>query len=203
MNIQTLQTTAIDRYLRTVQAPIRMAAKLIGGENTRQGSALFIDRADATVRRAVGRLLNNDELQADANARLAAAEERERAIELRAAADRKNAQADSEFTDAQREAEHKRVETKERAERQQAQIEKTKSEQEQRIEREERQRKAVVADAKTQADEALEIAEKKKRLDQLNSEAEALAAKEAALDTNEEAHRLKQSAAATKARRKL
>src|SRR5687768_5524113 len=102
MNIQTMQKTAIDGYLRTVQAPIRMAAKLIGGEQTRQGSALFLDRTDASIRRAVGRLLNNDELQADATARLAAAEERERAIELRAAADRMNAQADREFTDAQR-----------------------------------------------------------------------------------------------------
>ena len=203
MNVQAMQTTAVDGYLRFVEAPIRIAAKLIGGEETQQGTTLVIDRMDATVRRSVGRLLNNEELQADAAARLVAAEERERATKLRAAASRVSTEADREFSDAKRDAERKRADAKARAEQQEAHIEQAKSERERRIEAEERERKAAVADTKAQADRALATKEKKDRLDHLNLEADALAQQEAALDRTEEAERLKQSAAKAKAARKI
>ena len=87
MEVRNVRRAAIDRWLQLARLPFDAVAHLLPSDHgSRNAAMLVIDRADASVRAAVGGLLHDDDLRADAFRRRAAADERERAIELRIAA---------------------------------------------------------------------------------------------------------------------
>lgn len=79
--IRKIQRAAVDTWLKASRMPLDRGAKLMGEE-----AEVAVDRADAEVRDAAGRLLFNDELREDARLRRAAAKERGEALRLRATA---------------------------------------------------------------------------------------------------------------------
>ena len=98
MDVLTIPRTAVDRSIRILRLPIDTTVGLLDrdGEKSRT-FVLAIDRADATVRRCTGRVLHDESLQRDADARGIAVEERQRALELRIEAELRRRRADAEL----------------------------------------------------------------------------------------------------------
>src|SRR4051794_18223415 len=198
MNLEKMQTVAVDQYLRVIETPVRMTAKLFGGQERAQIALLLIARADATVRRTVGRILHNDELEFDATRRMTAAQERERAMHLHAEAERRTAQADDDLAEARQEAEQTRQQVEARTAKQHEQIEQSKRQREQRAAEQEAERARAVREAKAASDKAIDTQAKRARLEQLDVEARALAGRGAAPTTARDAQRAGQAAQAGK-----
>src|SRR3954447_7438947 len=110
MDVRNLERTVIDQWLRAVRFPIDAGAHLVpnGDKGPRSGLLLAIDRADATIRGTLGRLLNDEELQDDARRRRVAADERARAIELRVPPQQRKAQAAGQRAERQASADQLR-----------------------------------------------------------------------------------------------
>ena len=203
MNVQTIPRNALDGYLRLLRLPANAVVRALGGRHGGTSAAeLVLDRADAAVRDAVGQVLNDSQLRDDARRRRAAADERERALKLRAEAERTSQQADATMADRQDAAEEKR-----RAAAKLEQQKKARAQQERAATSrklagaEERRQAAVRAEAK-RAEEAIEDRSRRSRLAQLDTEAVTLAEEEEALTARSEAQRLRRAAGETKAARK-
>ena len=190
MNVRTIQRNALDSYLKLVRLPIDAAVRFgigRGRSDSESGATpaeLAIDRADAGIRAFAGRLIGDDELVQDAQRRRIAADERERAVRLKA------------------EAEQRRQQATETAQRGRQQV----KEEEQRAKQEaaeaEQRRKAAARKTAAKTEKAIESEARQQRLEQLDREAKALDEQEKALATADEAQRLEEAAAATKAARK-
>lgn len=205
MNVQTIPRTALDGYLRVLRVPAKAVVKALAPRSRSGDSSaaeLVLDRAEAAVRDAVGRMLNDSELQADARRRRAAADERERALKLRATAQHKTEQADEQLGARQVAAEQRRQEARdrERTQKQRAQQERA-AKSRQLAQAEDRKRAAVRAQA-NQAEDAIEDQARHSRLEQLDAEARTLEEEEDALTARSEAQRLRRAAAETKTERK-
>jgi hypothetical protein len=191
-------TTAVDATLRVAKLPLDLALGALGQESAQ----VVLDRADATVRTVAGTALRDDELLADAGRRREAAEERGRALRLRAEAELRE-QRGEETAEQRREAaaaRRRRATQKARTERKRA---------EERREgvtteaaRAEQRRRAANDRAAAEAEDTIEARNRKTKLEQLDTEAEALGEREAALTARDEADRLAGAAAAAKAERK-
>src|SRR4051794_18789889 len=99
--------TAVDLYLTTVRRPIDLALGASGRGET-SPVVLVVDRVDATVRDLAGVALRDDGLRSDATRRRAAADERARALGLRAEAEAKTERADDQADERKRAAEQRR-----------------------------------------------------------------------------------------------
>jgi hypothetical protein len=172
MNLRSIPRTAVGGYIKVLRWPLDRA---LGGNGK-----LAADRAEAAARDVAGTALGDDVLQADASARRAAADRRERAQTLEAAASRKSTEA----------SERKRRADRERRERKQAAA------------RAEQQRKQAADKAAGRAEAAIDEQAKRERLEQLDREAAAQADREDALTARDEARRLAEATAAVKAERK-
>jgi hypothetical protein len=203
IEVRNVQRAAIDRWLRVARLPFDTVAQLLPGDRgPRNAAMLVIDRADASVRAAVGVLLHDDDLREDAFRRRAAADERERAAELRAAAEEKARVSDAELAQelegaarlreaAALEAEARAREVDEERARRQRQTRETAAAQER-----------VVDDAREEQLAAVEQKAKRERLNVLDEQADALDTEADALVATDEAQRLRDAARAAKATRK-
>ena len=100
MEVRNVRRATIDRWLRLARLPFDTVAHLLPSDHgSRNAAMLVIDRADASVRAAVGGILHDDDLRDDAFRRRTAADERERAIELRIEAEEKVRIADAELAE--------------------------------------------------------------------------------------------------------
>jgi colicin import membrane protein len=196
--------TLIDGWMRLAKWPVDRATGLLPGADhgPRAKATQLVDRTDAALREAVGTVLRDGELRADARRRRIAADERGRAAELRAKADAKRTAAEVREQEqreaaeerreqAQREAQAEATAVKQRRNQRQAQVEKSADAQEQ----------AVAASARKAKDAAASKA-KRQRLEVLEDRAEALDTESDALVASDEAERLREAAATTKAARK-
>jgi hypothetical protein len=171
-------------------------------QGSRDAAMLAIDRADATVRAAVGGILHDDDLRDDAFRRRAAADERERALELRGEAEEKQRIADAELAQELEGAARLREDADREGQERRRRVD------EERAEQLRRAREAAVAQehAVEQARaEELAIAEKqakRDRLEVLDEQADALDHEVDALTATDEAQRLRDAASAAKAARK-
>ncbi|HEX9969699.1 MAG TPA: hypothetical protein VGB03_06135, partial [Acidimicrobiales bacterium] len=167
MDVQTLQRKAVDGYLRTVRKPLDLALGLLpdggadGGAVTgvaaaRSSVELTLDRADAALREVAGRLMGDDELRADALRRRIAADERERALRLKAEAEVRSQEADAEFRRRQEEAEQRRLQAEQQAEQQRQRIEAERQEEKRRVAEQAARQKANVRKAAAKTETALE-----------------------------------------------
>ena len=115
MSLQTMSRTAVDRYLKLLRLPADAIAGVLRPRDSRVGETtaveLTLDRVEAAVREADGRVLHDTQLQDDARRRRAAADERQRALTLRGEAERESRQADEQLMarqDAADQAHHRR-----------------------------------------------------------------------------------------------
>lgn len=196
----SLSGTAVDGYLKVVKLPLESALGLLG-ENA-PAAKISLDRADATVRSLAALVLNDDVLQEDANRRRLAADERERALKLRAEAQNRSEAADEKLAEREAQAERQRQEAARRAESQREQAEKERQAKAKRASDAERKRKAATEKAARLEQDAIDDRAKRARLEQLDEKSEALDKKEDALTASDEAKRLREAASATKAARK-
>jgi hypothetical protein len=203
MEVRSLGRVAVDRWLRIARMPLDAATHLLPQDRgPRNVAMLAIDRVDANVRAAAANLLNDDALRDEAIRRRAAADERQRAITLRARADEATREADALLSENL----DKSAQLRQEAERQAARERQTLASETEQRERQVEQ--AAVAQARA-ADEALEerlaandVKSKRERLKVLDEQAAALDQQEDALTASDEAQRLAKAARNVKAARK-
>jgi hypothetical protein len=196
--------TTLDTWLRIARLPLDAASWLLpnGDHGPRTPATLFLDRMDATIRDTVGNLLGDDELREEASRRRVAADERERAIQLRAEAETKKQRADLRLADRQDTVEQQRVQAERTAEQQKQRIERERAQREQRARQTAAKQEQAAKEAEQQKLAAAESKAKKQRLKVLDTEAEALDTETDALTATDEAQRLRKAAGAAKAARK-
>ena len=203
MEARTVRRVAIDRWLRVVRLPFDTFAHLLPADRgPRNAAMLAIDRADATVRAAVGGIFHDDDLRDDAFRRRAAADERERALELRGEAEEKQRISDAELAKELEGAARLREAADREAQDRRRQVD------EERAEQQRKAREAAVAQERAVEQaraERLAVADKnakRERLDVLDEQAVALDREVDALTATDEAQRLRDAASAAKAARK-
>jgi NADH dehydrogenase [ubiquinone] 1 alpha subcomplex assembly factor 7 len=203
IEVRNVRRAAIDRWLRVARLPFDTVAHLLPSDRgPRNAAMLVIDRADASVRAAVAEFLRDDDLRADAFRRRAAVDERERAAELRIAAEEKKRVSDAELAheldgaarlreEAARDAEIRAREADEERSRRQRQARQTAAAQ-----------ARVVDDVAAEQLASVEKQAKRERLNVLDEQADALDTEADALVATDEAQRLRDAARAAKATRK-
>jgi hypothetical protein len=200
MTMRAMPRKAVDSWLWLTLLPLDAGAKIVNGRNPTLSTGL--DRADATFRSIVARMLRDEELQADADRRLAAADERARAFRLRVEAEQRAKDADEHFSQRLDRAEHERQRVEERAgSARQAADEGAEKQRREAAERESRKR-SVTSRAAAQKKQAAKERSDRARLDELEKETQALDRAREALHTEQKATRLADAAAAKKAARK-
>jgi hypothetical protein len=203
MSVRAARRTAIDYWLRAARLPLDAATHVLpAGRETRTNVVLGVDRADAAIRVTVGRLLDDDEIVADAHRRRIAAEERGRALVLRREADERQAAADSQLSRELEAAARLRDEGERNAQqrRDAADRERARREQHTRDQAEAQERAVDATHRKTRAAETK--AAKRARLELLEKQAAALDQEADALTARDEAQRLRDAAGSAKSARK-
>jgi hypothetical protein len=203
-NFANIRRSAIDGYLKAVRTPIDTGMKLVTrGDDERLAPAqLVVDRADAIVRKTVGRIIGDNELVSDGARREVAADERARALELKATAEVKSRQADEEFRRRREQAVQQEEQAERKAEQQRQQVEATRKEEERKAADEARRRKEASHKIEAAVEKTVMTKARDAKLDQLETEAEALQKEEDALSAAEKARRLKSAADSVKTVRK-
>ena len=98
MTLRTIPRVAIGGGLGLVRLPFDAALRFAGERGPAPVMRLMVDRADGTARGAFASLLGDDQLQDEASRKLAAADERARAIRLRKQANARTEQAAERVT---------------------------------------------------------------------------------------------------------
>jgi hypothetical protein len=203
MNIKQIPGSALAGYLDLVKRPIDAVARRTRRDDaTTSAAELVIDRLDASVRDAAGRVFGDEVLQDDARKRRLAAAERQRALELKVKAEQETAQADREFAQRQRAAEDRRRQAEQRAREEEQRIDQEKQAKERQVEKVTSQRKATSRKIASTVEGAVEDKADRDRLVQLATEADALREQEEALETQATAKQLASAAGKVKAARK-
>jgi hypothetical protein len=194
---------AFDRTLKMARMPFDAAAQLLLREQGRHDAAsLYIDRADAAVRCAVGSLIGDDGLREDAMSRRVAADERARALALRQEAADSQLAADEVLVQQLDETTRMREQAELEARRRLDDVEAERARREQRAEQAAAERKRAADQSRQEALEAVDRKAKRERLIVLDEEAAALDREAEALTANDEAERLRAAAATAKSDRK-
>jgi hypothetical protein len=204
MDVRNIERTVINQWLRAMRFPIDAGAHLVpnGDNGPRNGLLLAIDRADATIRGTLGRLLNDEELQDDARRRRVAADERARALELRVAAQQRKVEADGKLAERQDGAEQLREQAARTATEREEQAERQRQERKERVRQTADKQQTEIEGARDAKEHVAEEKAKRERLQVLDEQADALDTESDALTASDEAQRLAKAAAAAKARRK-
>jgi hypothetical protein len=202
-NVRSARRTAINYWLKAVRLPFDAAVHVLPANREVGNTAgLAIDRADATLRAAVGGLLNDSELLADAARRRAAVDERQRAVVLRQEAEEQQVAADAQLAKELDAAARLREEGEREAQARMEEADNERARRQQRA-REEAAAQERVVEAAHQEQRAAETKEAKRaRLALLEEQVPALDKEAAALTAKDEAQRLREAANAVKSARK-
>ena len=198
MSLRNIPGNVVDSYLKVIKWPIERASSRIGGEK----AELAVDRADANVRATAASVLGDTQLRADAERRLTAADERERAMKLRLEAELKSERADEKLQERKQSAAQQKQAADKRAADAKQRAEKARQAKKKNVEEVERRRREAAESAAAKREEAIAAKERRERLETLNEEAEALEKREEALVAKDESQRLANAAAAVKEQRK-
>jgi hypothetical protein len=204
MSIRALSRSAIGAGITIARLPLEVAVSLVPGNGAGPASkaGIAFDRIEAQIRDLAGAALGDDVLREDAALRRVAADERERALRLRAAAARRAAEADEHVEQTREQAEQQREEAAERAAAQRAKAAAERRERSRQAAQAERRRKSSSAKARAKTDEVIDEQATEARLEQLEREAAVLEEKAGALTAASEAQRLQDEATRRKAARK-
>jgi hypothetical protein len=206
MSLQTMTRTAVDGYLKLLRLPADAVAGALRPRNGRDDETtaveLALDRVEATLRDVAGSVLHDPQLREDARRRRVAANERERALELRAAADRHSLEADGELAARAETAEQHRRAAARREQEKKERVQQQRAAESRQLAQVENRRRAAVEDEAKNAEEAIEGRSRRARLEQLHTETQTLDEEQAALTARSEAQRLRRAASETKTARK-
>ncbi len=204
MSIRAIPRTAVGGSIKAARLPLDVAVALMPGNGSGPGATaeLVLDRMEAQIRDFAGIALGDEVLREDAALRRVAADERERAMRLRAAAARRAEEADEHLGETLEETEQQREKAAERARRLREKAAAERTKRTQQAAQAERKRKTTSAKAAAKTEQAISEQATDARLEQLEREAEVLEEKAVALTAADEAQRLQDAASAKKAARK-
>jgi hypothetical protein len=203
MSRRTLTAATVDRYLRIVRWPADLVTALLPGTETGPGpiARVLVERVDASVRGTLAALLGDDSLRADAAHRDAAANERERALDLRREANRRKEQTEAELRERHKDAGRAR----ERASTKAAQRRRAASTSQQRrvanATRAQRERAKVSEAQRAVVEQRIEQQEAAAEQPAVHERANAVRDAELAVQERDEAQRLGEAAARLKEQR--
>lgn len=200
MALRTASRLGVTASLRAARLPLDLTARALG--RTESGLGLAVDRFDARVRAVAGLVLGDADLKDDAARRHTATDERVRALRLRERADDVEEQADERLAEKEQRARRRRADAATGAEQRKAAAERERQEREARAAKSAQSRRANVERTKERQEEAVERRARESRLDALEEKAEALEEQEEALVAADEADRLARAAAKAKRSRK-
>lgn len=202
--LSKIRRTAIDGYLKAVRAPLDAGMHLAtrGNDERLTSARLVVDRADATIRQQLGRILSDDELLSDGVRRAVATDERVRALELKAVADEKSRRATVEFRKRQDRLEREQTETERKAAEDRRRAQEARQQEEAKAADAAQRRKAASRKIEAAVEQRVATEARSKRVEQLDTEADALQAEEDALRASERARQLKAKADSVKSARK-
>lgn len=202
MMLKAIPRTALDRSIKLIRLPADAVLGLAGDTRTAGTVKLGLDRVEAAVRAGAGSVLRDETLQRDAERRRSAADERERASVLRAEAEARAEAAQSQADTREQQADKRRRRAAEAAKRKRAAAEKRRKATTSSAAKAARSRSSTAQKTAAEKKKEAEERSKRERLEQIDTQRDALHEKEAALTTTEEAERLGDAAAAAKAERK-
>jgi hypothetical protein len=204
MRVSDVERTVIDGWIRVMRFPVDAGSRLIpnGDAGPRNGLVLAIDRADATIRDTLGRLLKDRQLQEDARRRRAALDERSRALSLRIEAEELEVEADHNLELRQGDRDQLRDQAARIAAEREQQVERQRQERKQRARGTAQKQQTAVEHAYEAKEQAADKKAKRERLRVLDEQANALDTATDALTASDEAQRLTREAAKAKAARK-
>ena len=204
MNVRTIPRTAVDGYLRLVRVPLDGAISLLPGNGTgaKPTAEIALDRLDATLRGAIANLLSDPALRDDAERRRIAAQERKRALRLRAEAHVKAEEADSRLEERQQQATDQREQATQRAAVRRQMVTREHETKKRRAAKAESDRREASRRTAERKQEALSAQASKERLKTVDAKADALRDKEKELAVRDEARRLRDAAGRAKTQRK-
>jgi hypothetical protein len=199
MDRLSLPRHAVAGYIKLARLPLDTTVKLAGrGERGK----LVVDRAGAAARDVAGATLGDDELRRDAQLRRAATDERERAHDLRDAAEQRERDADERYAERKQTAAGRRRQASQRAGPKRRTAEQRHDANRSQVRKTARARKAATDRATASKQDAIDARAKRQRLSTLDRTAEALERRDAAVTAQDEAKRLGDAAARAKAKRK-
>jgi colicin import membrane protein len=204
MRLRAIPRTAIGGSLKVMRLPLDIAVSLLPGDGAgpRPRAGVALDRIEAHARDLAGAALGDEVLREDAARRHIAADERERALRLRAAAEARANEADARRADTREDADEQREQAAQRARREHAEADRRQQQRTQGVGRVERTRRAASETARSKADEAIEEIATEARLKQLERDADVLDERAGALTAEAEAQRLQDAATRKKVARK-
>src|SRR4051812_27571802 len=154
MDLQVIPRTIVNRSLDLARLPYDTAARVFGRGNE-WPPIIAVDRVDATVRDAAGRLLRDERLVADARLLRTETEERERAVRLRTDAARVERKAEQREAARTRSAEQQRDQARKAEQQRTAAAERERRRAEARIEQEAADAKRAEREGAAQREEAV------------------------------------------------
>lgn len=193
----------IDGALRLARLPVDRLLKLAPDMSATTAVGLAIDRADATIRGAAGSILKDEGLRNDAERRREAADTRKRAMQLRAKSRKRVDDAAARTDRVQAESAARRERADKQAERKRAQAAGERERLKEQAAKTAKRRKQAAQKKAERNEDVTDKRSKVERLEQLDKKADALEVKDAAVRAADEARRLEEAAAATKAKRKV
>jgi hypothetical protein len=202
MTLRTISRMAVGGSLKLARSPIDGVLRAAGGSSPVVHAKLAVDRTEAKIRALAGKALGDEALQEDARRRGRAANERERAVQLRAKAELRSERADERVAAQEREAERRRAQAAQTAKRKRQQAQERRDLHKRTAAEATRRRRNAAETSAAQAEKVIEERAKLGRLEHLDTKADALEEKKAALRTADEARRLRAAAANAKAERK-
>ncbi|MDX6650564.1 MAG: hypothetical protein QOJ97_2515 [Solirubrobacteraceae bacterium] len=204
--LRNISRLTVEGYVRLARLPADTLVRFAGGANGGTGAAvgvkLALDRAEAAFRAAAGTILGDEVLREDGRRRAQAASERERALDLRRAADRRSEQSDERLAERRDQAERKREEAERDAEQKRRRAQRDRDARKARAAETAQGRKQAAQKSSQATKQSAAERARRNRLEALDAKSEALDEQETALAAADEARRLKAAATQVKAARK-
>jgi hypothetical protein len=193
MDLLAIPRTVVSTSLKIVSLPLEQALKLATGSNgaaEENSVRATADRADAAAREVAGKATQDDQLQQTATRQRRAADQRDEAATRKRQADERKRQAD----ERKQQAEQKRSQASRRAQQERSAAEEQRRTRERRAAEVANKRETEAREAAQATQAQVAAREQRARLEQLDSEADAINKREDALTASNEADRLKAAA---------
>jgi colicin import membrane protein len=194
---------AVDSYLKLLRRPADLIVGLLPGKRSGAGAAarIAVDRADATARAGLSATLGVD-LHVDAERRQAAADERDRAVNLRRKAQEQEVQAEVGVENSNRQAAQRRDRARTEAGARRRSATKKQETRTRQATEAKRRRTQASREQEAKAEEQIAADAAREQLPAVEAQAEALQERQQAGERREEAERLGAAAARVKDERK-
>jgi hypothetical protein len=204
--LRTISRLTVGGYVKLLMLPADAVVRLAGGANGGTGGAasarLALDRVEAALRGAAGTVFGDPVMREDARRQAEAASERERALRLRRAADRRSEQADERLSERRDQADRVREQAVREAARKRDQANRERDAKKERAAKTAQRRKQTVKHSAERTKQTVAKRARRARLEALDTKTAALEEKETAVTSADEARRLKAAASRAKAVRK-